>query len=58
MPTGGTLDDTSWLDPKVHIYVKSKQPWLEISAGDRTFHEMYDLAEVWPKESLERLAAI
>ena len=33
----GTLDDTSWLRPTVHIWTRSKQPWITLPAGDRTF---------------------
>jgi len=25
-----TLDDPSWLDPKLHIWAQSKQPWVTI----------------------------
>lgn len=28
----GTLDDRSWLAPKLHIWTKSMQPWVTISA--------------------------
>ena len=33
----GTLDDTSWLRPTRHIWVRSKQPWVVFDAGDETF---------------------
>ena len=33
----GTLDDTSWLDPKVHVWVKSKQDWTALPEGVMTF---------------------
>ena len=26
----GTLDDTSWLRPTVHVWLKSAQPWIRI----------------------------
>ena|SRR5688572_18097731 len=26
----GTLDDTKWLRPVAHIWVRSKQPWVQI----------------------------
>lgn len=26
----GTLDDTTWLEPTVHLWTRSKQPWVEI----------------------------
>ena len=31
----GTLDDTSWLDPDAHYWIKSKQPWVPIPGGVR-----------------------
>ena len=33
----GTLDDTSSLDPDAHYWTKSKQPWVPIPDGARTF---------------------
>ena len=33
----GTLDDTSWLRPTVHLWTRSKQPWITLPAGDRSF---------------------
>jgi len=33
----GTLDDTSWLRPTVHFWTRSKQPWITLPAGTRTF---------------------
>lgn len=29
----GTLDDTSWVKPNVHIWCCEKQPWVEIDEG-------------------------
>ena len=29
----GTLDDTSILEPDVHLWVKRKQPWVNIPEG-------------------------
>jgi len=34
---GGTFDDTSWLRPTVHLWTRSKQPWVVLPEGDRTF---------------------
>ena len=33
----GTLDDTSWLRPTVHFWTRSKQPWIALPEGDRSF---------------------
>lgn len=35
----GTLDDTSWCDPRIHIWTKSKQPWLQLPDGVPSFPE-------------------
>ncbi|MCP3934562.1 MAG: GFA family protein [Actinomycetia bacterium] len=32
----GTLDDSSWLDPKYHIWTSSKQPWVHIDESAAT----------------------
>jgi hypothetical protein len=29
----GTLDDTRWLNPDMHIWTSSKQPWVVIPEG-------------------------
>ena len=36
----GTLDDTSWLDPKVHVYCDSKEKWTPIPQGTQKFAKM------------------
>ena len=36
----GTLDDTSWLDPKMHVYCESAQHWTPIPQGSQTFAKM------------------
>ena len=35
----GSLDDTSWLDPVAHIWLKSAQPWVAI---DRDHYLCFD----------------
>ena len=54
----GTLDEPDRLPPDVHIYTMSKQPWVVLPPGALAFPEYYDMAKVWPKESLERRAAL
>jgi hypothetical protein len=36
----GTLDDTSWLDPKMHVYCDSKENWTPIPEGSQKFAKM------------------
>lgn len=38
----GTLDDTSWLDPVAHIWVRSAQPWVVLPPGARAFDTQPD----------------
>jgi hypothetical protein len=54
----GTLDDPSKVPPDVHIYTSSKQPWLPLPPEALVVEEYYVPEEVWPKESLERRAAL
>jgi hypothetical protein len=53
----GTLDDPTAIEPDVHIYVRSKLPWVQLPAGARAFDDIYDMQEVWPAASLERARA-
>ena len=50
----GTLDNPHAVKPDVHIFTRSKLPWLELPAGARSFETFYKLDEVWPAASLER----
>jgi hypothetical protein len=34
---GGTLDDTSWLMPKVHFWTRSAQPWVSLPPDSVTY---------------------
>ena len=53
----GTLDDPSAVQPDVHIYTRSKLPWVQLPQGALAFDGIYEMAEVWPASSLERVAA-
>ena len=55
---GGTLDNPAAVAPDVHIYTRSKLPWVELPEGVPAFEVYYDRQEVWPADSLERLAAL
>jgi hypothetical protein len=54
----GTLDDPSSVSPDVHIFTRSKLPWVELPAGVPAFEVFYDRDEVWPESSKLRLAAL
>jgi hypothetical protein len=53
----GTLDRKDIVKPDINIYVASKQPWVELDKSIPAFDEFYKPADVWPKESQERMAA-
>lgn len=50
----GTLDDPDRLEPDIHIYTESKQPWVVIPSGARAVPQYYRRSEVWSAESLAR----
>ena len=54
----GTLDEPDRLPPDIHIYTASKQPWVVLPPGAPVVPEYYSRAEHWPKESLDRRAAL
>jgi hypothetical protein len=55
---GGTLDDPSSIEPDVHIYTRSKLPWVTLPDSVLAFEVYYDTRAVWPAASLERLQAL
>ena len=50
----GTLDNPDRLPPDVHIFTASKQAWVVLPAGTPVFEAYYDMAKLWPQESLVR----
>ncbi len=53
----GTLDDPSTVSPDVHIYTRSKLPWVTLPESVPAFEVYYDTKELWPAASYERLQA-
>ena len=54
----GTLDNPTAITPDVHIYVRSKLPWVALPSGVPSFDGYYDSKTVWPAASLERRRAL
>lgn len=54
----GTLDRSDKVGPDIHIYTRSKLPWVRLPEGAAAFEEYYDSAKLWPAESLERRKAL
>ena len=55
---GGTLDDPASVEPDVHIFTRSKLPWVELPESVPAFNTYYDTKKLWPAASLERLEAL
>ena len=55
---GGTLDEPSAVTPDVHIFTRSKLPWVALPEDTPAFDVYYDTRSLWPAASLERLDAI
>jgi hypothetical protein len=54
----GTLDDPTAVAPDVHIFTRSKLPWVTLPDAVPAFNVYYDTNKLWPAASLERLAAV
>ena len=52
----GTLDEPDHVQPNIHIYTASKQPWVVIQDEIPSKPGYYDRKKLWSQESLERLA--
>ena len=55
---GGTLDDPASVAPDVHIFTRSKLPWVTLPDSVPAFDIYYDTKKLWPAASLERIEAI
>ena len=54
----GTLDEAGRFSPDIHIFTSTKQPWVLPPEGTPAVPEYYKASERWPKESLQRRAAL
>jgi hypothetical protein len=54
----GTLDEADSMPPDIHIFTSTKLPWVELPDDVPAFEEYYSAREQWPRESLERMAAL
>jgi hypothetical protein len=54
----GSLDDPAAITPDVHIFTRTKLPWLELPQGARVFDAYYRTADVFSPESLARWQAL
>jgi hypothetical protein len=55
---GGTLDVPGAVEPDVHIYTRSKLPWVDLPDGVPAYAAFYpDPTEVWAPAALDRWRA-
>lgn len=54
----GTLDTPDALPPDIHIFTRSKQPWIVLPPATPAVPEYYDRDLYWPAESLARRAVL
>ena len=53
----GTLEDPSALRPDVHIFTRSKLPWVVLPPEVPAFDVYYETEKLWPTDSLARRRA-
>jgi hypothetical protein len=53
-----TLDRPKLFKPDVHIFTRSKLPWVILPKNIPQFEVYYDMKKLWPKASLKRREAI
>jgi hypothetical protein len=53
----GTLEDPAAIPPDVHIFTRSKQPWVGLPPEVPAFAVYYDTKTLWPAEALARRRA-
>jgi hypothetical protein len=53
----GTLDDPTALTPDVHIFTRSKLPWIALPEHQPRFTAFYDPDRQWPAAALARRRA-
>ncbi len=54
----GALDDPAALPPDIHIYTRSRLPWVALPAGVPAVEAYYNSKKLWPAESLARRKAL
>jgi hypothetical protein len=53
----GTLDDRGPVEPDVHIYTRSKRPWVVLPEAVPSFEGFYDPRTFWTAEVRARYEA-
>jgi hypothetical protein len=53
----GTLDKPDSVKPDIHLFTRTKVPWLTLPERVPAFRTAYKIPDVWPAASLARLQA-
>ena len=53
-----TLDRPHGVVPDVHIFTRSKVPWVRLPENAKVFEVYYDMKKEWPAESIARREAL
>jgi len=53
----GTLEEPARLAPDVHIFTRSRLPWVRLPADVPAFEVYYDMKSLWSADSLARRRA-
>ncbi|MEQ8443012.1 MAG: GFA family protein [Alphaproteobacteria bacterium] len=53
----GMLDAGHGIEPDIHIFTDSRQPWVPIPDGVRSVPQFYDYGTTWRPDSFARLKA-
>ena len=54
----GTLDNPDSLEPDIHIFTASKQPWVVLPHDTPAVKEYYQQTDYWPKASMARYQSL
>jgi len=53
----GTLDEPAAFPPDIHIFTRSKQPWMRLPDETLAVEGYYPIREIWPEDRFARLIA-
>jgi hypothetical protein len=51
----GTLDHPETIKPDIHIFTRSKLPWVKLPDDAKAYKTFYKFEEAWSPAALERL---
>ncbi len=54
----GTLDNPDQIEPDIHIFTRSKLPWVKLPDDKPAVETFYEYDDLWPAESLARRNAV